>query len=154
MLGNASTQHQSAVLPQRSARREARANWRATGGHAGVPGCLDGRAHGSRDGHPIRSAVGPEDHPIDRPPRLRQDAAGSLGRFAVALLSGQKCQFMVVKPGEWVSKYVGQTEENIRSCFQSLGAAAAEGYVVLFLDEVESIGLRRATRLAITATNS
>lgn len=58
----------------------------------------------------------------------------------IARLSGQRCRFGVVKPGEWESKYVGETQENIRNCFQALREAAEDGMAVLFLDEVEVAG--------------
>jgi hypothetical protein len=64
-------------------------------------------------------------------------------RFAVAevaRLSGQRCRFAVVKPAEWESPYVGETQQNIRHCFQALREAAHDGFAVLFLDEVEAVG--------------
>ncbi len=48
--------------------------------------------------------------------------------------------FAVVKPGEWESPWVGETQAKIRETFQSLREAAKEGHVVLFLDEIEAIG--------------
>jgi hypothetical protein len=58
----------------------------------------------------------------------------------VARLSGAQCRFGVVKPGEWESPWVGETQQNIRDCFRALRDAAAEGYAVLFLDEIEAAG--------------
>ena len=62
-------------------------------------------------------------------------AVSELGR-----LTGRKCRFAVVKPAEWESPWVGQTQENIRQCFQSLREVGEDGYAVLFMDEIESIG--------------
>lgn len=62
-------------------------------------------------------------------------------------ISGKTCRFAVVKPGELTSPWVGQTEENIRSCFRGLREEAGDGLAVLFLDEVESIGRVRGRGL-------
>lgn len=67
-------------------------------------------------------------------------------RIAASLVSreaGQKCHFAVVKPSEWESPYVGQTQQNIRDCFQAFREAARDGFVVVFFDEVESLGRAR-----------
>lgn len=58
----------------------------------------------------------------------------------VMRLSGQRCRFGVVKPAEWESPWVGETQQNIRNCFKALREAAADGCAVLFLDEIESVG--------------
>jgi proteasome-associated ATPase len=54
--------------------------------------------------------------------------------------SGRRCRFAVVRPGEWESPYVGETEANIRACFRALAEAAADGVTLVFLDEIEAIG--------------
>jgi len=58
----------------------------------------------------------------------------------IARLTDKKCRFAVVKPAEWESPWVGQTQENIRQCFQALREVGEDGYAVLFMDEIESIG--------------
>ncbi len=58
-------------------------------------------------------------------------------------LSGRRCVFAVVRPGEWLSSYVGATQANIRNCFAALRKAAGDDLAVLFLDEVESIASNR-----------
>ncbi|MGC8863588.1 MAG: AAA family ATPase, partial [Armatimonadota bacterium] len=66
-----------------------------------------------------------------------------LARVAVAeisRLSGRRCRFALVKPGQWESMWVGQTEENIRNFFQTLREIAEDDYVLVFFDEIESIG--------------
>ena len=66
-----------------------------------------------------------------------------MARFAaseLAALSGVNCRFGVVKPAEWESPWVGETQANIRSCFKALKEAAADGFAVLFLDEIEAVG--------------
>jgi len=63
-------------------------------------------------------------------------------------LSGMRCRFGVVKPGELESPWVGETQMNIRNCFKALRTAAADGCAVLFLDEIESIGRIRGGAVA------
>jgi proteasome-associated ATPase len=58
----------------------------------------------------------------------------------VAAFSGVNCRFGVVKPAEWESPWVGETQANIRKCFKALKEAAENGFAVLFLDEIEAIG--------------
>lgn len=53
---------------------------------------------------------------------------------------GQCCQFGAVKPAEWESPWVGETQRNIRDCFSALRRAAGSGMAVLFLDEIEAVG--------------
>jgi proteasome-associated ATPase len=62
-------------------------------------------------------------------------AAAEIGR-----LSNKKCKFAVVKPGQWESMYVGDTEQNIRNFFKGLRESAKDGCAVAFFDEIESIG--------------
>lgn len=54
--------------------------------------------------------------------------------------SGRRCRFAVVRPGEFESPYVGESEANIRACFRALADAAEGGIAIVFLDEIESIG--------------
>jgi proteasome-associated ATPase len=71
-----------------------------------------------------------------------------MARVAVAEVSrcsGQRCRFGLVKPAEWESPWVGETQQNIRNCFTALREVAADGYAVLFLDEIESIGRIRGS---------
>jgi proteasome-associated ATPase len=58
----------------------------------------------------------------------------------IARLTGKRCRFGVVKPAEWESPWVGQTQENIRQFFQGLREAGEDGFAVAVLDEVESVG--------------
>ncbi len=62
-------------------------------------------------------------------------AVGELSR-----LSGKQCPIAVVKPAQWESPWVGETQQNIRHCFQALHEAARDGFAVVFLDEVEAVG--------------
>ena len=71
-----------------------------------------------------------------------------MARVAVAEVSrcsGRRCRFGVVKPAEWESPWVGETQHNIRNCFTALREVAADGHAVLFLDEIESIGRIRGS---------
>jgi proteasome-associated ATPase len=66
-----------------------------------------------------------------------------MARAAAAELqrqSGRRCRFAVVRPGEFESPYVGESEANIRACFRALAEASAGGLALIFLDEIESIG--------------
>jgi proteasome-associated ATPase len=58
-------------------------------------------------------------------------------------MSERKSHFFVVRPGEWESPWVGETQSNVRTTFESLKAAAATGIAVVFFDEVEAIGRHR-----------
>ncbi len=66
-----------------------------------------------------------------------------LARTAAAELqrrTGRRCRFAVVRPGEFESPYVGESEANIRACFAALAEAADGGMAIVFLDEIEAIG--------------
>jgi ATP-dependent 26S proteasome regulatory subunit len=73
------------------------------------------------------------------PPGVGKTVMARAAVTEVGRLSQRPCQFAVVKPGEWESPWVGETQQNIRRCFQALRQAAARGPAVLFLDEVEAI---------------
>jgi SpoVK/Ycf46/Vps4 family AAA+-type ATPase len=60
-------------------------------------------------------------------------------------VSGTRCQFAVIKPGEFESPWVGETQANIRGFFKHLRKAAADGFVVAFFDEIESVGRIRGS---------
>lgn len=68
--------------------------------------------------------------------------------------SGRRCRFAVVRPGEFESPWVGETEANIRACFAGLADAAAGGMAIVFLDEIESIGRIRGEHGARHADRS
>lgn len=71
-----------------------------------------------------------------------------VGVSELARRSGRTAKFFVVKPSEWENPYVGMTEANIRALFANLRSAAEDGsLVVLFLDEVDSIGRVRGNTL-------
>jgi SpoVK/Ycf46/Vps4 family AAA+-type ATPase len=58
-------------------------------------------------------------------------------------LTGKMCGFAVVKPGEWESPWVGETQARIRNTFSRLTDEAETGPVCVFLDEIEAIGRTR-----------
>ena len=74
------------------------------------------------------------------PPGCGKTLMARVAVSEIARLTGKKCRFAVVKPAEWESPWVGQTQENIRQCFQMLREAGEDGFAVLFMDEIESIG--------------
>jgi ATP-dependent 26S proteasome regulatory subunit len=77
------------------------------------------------------------------PPGCGKTSLARVAASEISRLSGRRCQFFVVKPGEWESPWVGETQANIRKCFQALNQAASEGMAVLFLDDVEAAGRHR-----------
>jgi ATP-dependent 26S proteasome regulatory subunit len=73
------------------------------------------------------------------PPGVGKTLMARVAVTEISRLSDRPCQFAVVKPGEWQSPWVGETEQNIRRCFRALRQAATRGPAVLFLDEIEAI---------------
>ena len=63
--------------------------------------------------------------------------------YRVFELTGKQCGFAVVKPGEWESPWVGETQARIRRTFSRLSDEAETRPVCVFLDEIESIGRTR-----------
>ncbi|MGD0767576.1 MAG: AAA family ATPase [Tepidisphaeraceae bacterium] len=62
----------------------------------------------------------------------------------LAKTTGRRAKFFVVKPGEWESSFVSVSERNVRDLFSSLREAAKDGsLVVLFIDEIDSVGRHR-----------
>jgi proteasome-associated ATPase len=74
------------------------------------------------------------------PPGCGKTLMARVAASEISRLSGQTCSFGVVKPGQWDSPFVGETEMNIRSTFEALREAASRGPAILFLDEIETIG--------------
>lgn len=74
------------------------------------------------------------------PPGCGKTLMARVAAAEIARLSGTRCRFAVVKPAEWEDPYVGMTQQNIRNCFKALREAAEDGFAVLFLDEVETVG--------------
>lgn len=82
------------------------------------------------------------------PPGVGKTLMARIAAAEVTRLSGQQCRIAVVKPGEFESPWVGETQANIRNCFAAAAREAQQqgGFTVLFLDEIESIGrIRGAT---------
>jgi proteasome-associated ATPase len=74
------------------------------------------------------------------PPGCGKTLMARVAVSEIARLTGKKCRFAIVKPAEWESPWVGQTQENIRQCFQALRDVGEDGYAVVFMDEIDSIG--------------
>ena len=55
--------------------------------------------------------------------------------------SGRECRICIIKPGMFEDPYVGVTQRRIRECFAA--ARRCEDFVLLFLDEIETIGRAR-----------
>ena len=74
------------------------------------------------------------------PPGCGKTLLARVAAAEVQRRGGRRCRIGVVKPAEWESPWVGETQQNIRRCFAALRAAAAEGQAILFLDEIEAVG--------------
>lgn len=85
------------------------------------------------------------------PPGCGKTLMARVAAAEVSRTSGKKCRFAVVKPGEWEDPFVGVTQRNIRECFDALREASEEGYAVLFLDEIETVGRMRGAAGALHA---
>lgn len=77
------------------------------------------------------------------PPGCGKTLMARTAAAEIQRMSGKRCRFAVVRPGEFESSYVGESEANIRNCFRSLREAAGDDMAVLFLDEIESIARSR-----------
>jgi proteasome-associated ATPase len=79
------------------------------------------------------------------PPGCGKTLLAKAAANEVMRVSGRSCQIAVVKPAEFESPWVGETQSNIRNFFKRLQEAAGEGFVVAFFDEVESVGRTRGS---------
>jgi SpoVK/Ycf46/Vps4 family AAA+-type ATPase len=80
------------------------------------------------------------------PPGCGKTLMAKTAAAEIQRISGRRCRFAVVRPGEFESAYVGESEANIRNCFRSLRETAGDDLAVLFLDEIESIGRSRGSQ--------
>jgi len=74
------------------------------------------------------------------PPGCGKTLMAKVAAAELSRLTGKKCRFAVVKPGEWEDPFVGMTQRRIRNTFEALRRTAQDGIVVLFLDEIEAVG--------------
>jgi len=81
------------------------------------------------------------------PPGCGKTLMAKAAANEVMRASGTRCQIAVVKPAEFESPWVGETQANIRNFFERLREAASEGFVVAFFDEIESVGRIRGHAL-------
>jgi len=79
------------------------------------------------------------------PPGCGKTLLAKAAANQVMRVSGTRCQIAVVKPAEFESPWVGETQANIRNFFKRLREAANEGFVVAFFDEIESAGRTRGS---------
>jgi proteasome-associated ATPase len=79
------------------------------------------------------------------PPGCGKTLLAKAAANEVMRVSGTRCQIAVVRPTQFESPWVGQTQSNIRDFFKRLREAANEGYVVAFFDEIESAGRIRGS---------
>ncbi len=81
------------------------------------------------------------------PPGCGKTLMARVASAQVQRLSGRTCKFAVVKPGQWENPYVGMTTRNIRETFEWMKRSIGDGFGVLFMDEIESIGRIRGQSL-------
>ncbi len=79
------------------------------------------------------------------PPGVGKTLMARVAASEIQRLYHKRCRFGVVKPGEWEDPFVGVTQKNIRNSFQALRDASHDGFGVMFLDEVESVGRLRGS---------
>jgi proteasome-associated ATPase len=81
------------------------------------------------------------------PPGVGKTLMARVAATELMRLSGKRCRIGVVKPAEWESPWVGETQQNIRTCFAAAAreADASGGFAILFLDEIEAIGRIRGS---------
>jgi len=84
------------------------------------------------------------------PPGVGKTLMARVAAAELARLSGQRARIAVVKPAEWESPWVGETQQNIRNCFAAAAreAGLSGGFTILFLDEIEAIGRIRGGSLS------
>ncbi len=87
------------------------------------------------------------------PPGCGKTLMAKVAASEVARRSGQQCRFADVKPSEWESPWVGETQRNIREFFHALNEAAKNGFAVAFFDEVEAVGRHRGSPVGRHADN-
>ncbi|HEV7403703.1 MAG TPA: AAA family ATPase [Chthoniobacteraceae bacterium] len=84
------------------------------------------------------------------PPGVGKTLSATWAVSTLARLTGKRLRYMAIKPAEFDSKWVGETESNVRRAFAELQSAAREdGFVVAYFDEIESIARIRGGALAL-----
>ena len=74
------------------------------------------------------------------PPGCGKTLMARVAAAEITRRSGERCRVAVVKPGEWEDPFIGVTQQKIRNCFEAIARASANGKVLLFIDEIETIG--------------
>jgi proteasome-associated ATPase len=75
------------------------------------------------------------------PPGTGKTLRAKVVASEVRRLTGKDVRICVVKPGQFEDPYVGMTQRRIRECFKA--ARRCGGFVLMFLDEIDSIGRAR-----------
>jgi SpoVK/Ycf46/Vps4 family AAA+-type ATPase len=80
------------------------------------------------------------------PPGCGKTLLARIAASEITRISGRRCRIAIVKPAEWESPWVGETQRNIRECFAALRRETADGdFAILFLDEIEAVGRIRGS---------
>lgn len=79
------------------------------------------------------------------PPGCGKTLMTRIAASEIARLSGKRCPIAVVKPAEWESPFVGESQANIRAFFDALKETAKDGFALAFLDEIEAVGRLRGS---------
>jgi proteasome-associated ATPase len=89
-------------------------------------------------GHDGRTAI-----LLEGPPGCGKTLLARVGMAYAQRVSGRRCTFSLVKPAEWESPFVGETQRNIRNAFRSMREAVGDGYGAMYLDELDAAGRMR-----------
>jgi len=81
------------------------------------------------------------------PPGCGKTLMAEVAATELSRLSGKQCRFSVVKPAQWESPWVGETQQNIRNIFKDLSESSEDAFAVLFMDEIEAVGRIRGSSL-------
>jgi proteasome-associated ATPase len=82
---------------------------------------------------------------LEGPPGTGKTLMARICAEETARSFGRRCHFASVKPAEWESEWVGGTQRNIRNFFANCRKLAEDGFVVAYIDEIESIARHRGS---------
>jgi proteasome-associated ATPase len=95
------------------------------------------------DGSLMYGLTGSSSFLLFGPPGMGKTLTGKHIAYLISELTEKKCGFAVVKPAQFESMWVGETEARIRNTFSRLSEEAETRPICLFLDEIEAVGRTR-----------